>query len=496
MAIGKEILSFEDVSKSYSGVSVLRDMNFKLHEGEIHCIVGENGAGKSTFIKLLSGAVHQDTGKLTVFGQSVSPNRKPRDMFALGIATIYQDIDLVDTLTVADNIFLGNEIKQLGVVNKKMQKKLARELLENLHISMDVMEMVESLSPAKKQTLQMVKALHRNARIVVMDEPTASLGNEESQALLEMVKMLAESGIGIIYISHYLEEIFAIADTITVLKDGDLVACHKASDVDSDRIISEMVGRQASQFYKRKRVPIKDTVLKVEDITLGSVVKNVSFEVRAGEVLGIGGLVGAGRTELMNAVFGVEKKKKGHVYLDGKKLRIERPRDAITSGICMLSEERKESGLFMDRSLLENVCIVKNEWQNFISPAKDREQTLEMVQKLNIKTRGASQTVGTLSGGNQQKSVIARWLLTDYRVIIFDEPTKGVDIGAKEEIYKLIVDLASMGKAIVMISSDMPELISMSDRIFVMRSGEHVGTVDADNIDEKSLMEMYLGFGM
>jgi ribose transport system ATP-binding protein len=481
----------ENITKSFSGVTVLYDNNFTLFEGEIHCIVGENGAGKSTLIKLLSGAETPDRGTITVFGNKFS-KLNPVESIRLGISTLYQDVDLVDTLTVSDNIFLGEELKKFGFIHRSLQVQKSIEIMQKLNININAQSRVEDLSAAQKQSLQIVKAMHRDAKILIMDEPTASLGEEETKALMLMIKNLANNGIAIIYISHYLEEVFNIADRITVLKDGHTISCRERDKFTAANIVQDMVGREASLFYKRERIPIGEIVLKVENYTRGQTVKNVSFEVRKNEIFGIGGLVGSGRTELAQLIYGVDRKESGRLYFNEDEITPVSPRDAIEKGLCMLGENRKVDSLFLDRNIMENICIVKNEAAVFLNIAKDRSIVAEMIRKINIKTTGFNQEASRLSGGNQQKIIIARWLLANCNILIFDEPTKGVDIGAREEIYKLMIELARQGKVVILITSDMPELLAMSDRIGVMREGSMVEVIDAD-VTEEELVKKFIG---
>lgn len=489
--MGTEILRLEGVTKSYSGVVVLRDVDFRLHEGEIHCILGENGAGKSTMIKILSGAIRADRGDIYICGEKCGPTT-PFTQIHLGIATIYQDVDLVDTLTVADNVFLGHEENTLGFIRREAQEREVQKLLDELSVNVKASDLVGSLSTGNKQMLQLVKALHHKAKIIILDEPTASLGEQESAQLIELLHKLAREKIGIIYISHYLEEVFEIATTITVLKDGEVIGVHDAQDVTPDQIVSEMVGRGASLYYNRAPVEIGEEILRVEKLNRAPMVNDASFTVRRGEILGIGGLVGSGRTEMMEALFGVTRKQGGAVYLHGKKLHITSPKRAIQSGICMLSEDRKGSGLFMDRSIMENMCVARNEEKLFISIQRDIQSSQEMMRRFSLKARDERQAVRRLSGGNQQKALVARWLLTDFDVIIFDEPTKGVDVGARAEIYDLMIELVRQGKAIIMVSSDLPELLSLSDRIMIVAEGHIVNTVENKGLNEEELMKMYL----
>lgn len=487
----KKILELKNITKSYSGVTVLKGMNFDLHEGEIHCIVGENGAGKSTFIKILSGAIKPNGGEIIAFGEKCNYS-DPQTPIKMGISTIYQDADLVDTLTVADNIFLGSELGKLKIINSKKQNEKAKEFLGLLKIKLDPTILVEELSQANKQTLQLVKALYRKAKVIIMDEPTASLGEEESAVLVETVKKLAADGIGIIYISHYLEEVFELADQITVIKDGTVTGCYEASKVSNQDIISAMVGREASLFYQKEKVKIGEPQLVVENLTRYPMVQDISFTLRKGEILGIGGLVGSGRTELMRLLFGVDSIQSGRILKQGKELHLKSPHDAIANKICMLGENRKEDGMFLQRSIMENICIVKNEKQIFVNPKKDNLEAIKVAKKLKLKMSGIDQEIERLSGGNQQKSIVARWLMTDCDIIIFDEPTKGVDIGAREELYQLMVELVRQGKSIIMVSSDMPELLSMSDRICVLREGKLIQTLSPEGLTEEELIKIYL----
>ena len=496
MASGDILLSATNLTKTYGSHRVLNGAAFALHSGEVLCLVGENGAGKSTLIKILSGAVAPDSGTITVQGKTYSSLR-PRESMELGISTIYQDVELIESLSVADNIFLGNE--RVGrfplVVDARGQREKSRQILDMLHIDIDEKLLVEDLSAAQKQTLQIVKALHQDAKVLIMDEPTSSLGMDETKSLMGLVQELRARGIGIIYISHYLEEVFEIGDTIMILKDGQPAGIYSRADVSVDFVIQKMVGRDASMFYTRDRVPVGDVQVEVRDMTWTGVVNSVSFQVRKGEVFGIGGLVGSGRSELVSLIFGMQKKNAGEVILNGGRLQIHRPADAIRSGICLVTEDRKKYAMLGARSVIENIMIVNNELTGgpLLDLAAERRISKEMVAKLHIGVADLEQPVGSLSGGNQQKAIIARWLLNDATVFIFDEPTKGVDIGAKHEIYELIVDFARQGKSIIMISSDMPELLSMSDRIGVMRNGTMTAILETNEIDEEDLIRHFVG---
>ncbi len=494
MADKQKILVLNHITKDFPGTRALDDVTFDLYAGEVHCLVGENGAGKSTLIKILSGAESPDRGEIILYGTGY-PHLTTRQAFELSVATIYQEVDLVDTLSVADNIFLGGELRnRYGIIDTERQERIAAQIMERLSITIPPSVLVGELSPAQKQTLQIIKALHRDAKILVMDEPTSSLGMEETQALMNLVRNLAADGIGIIYISHYLQEVTEIGDRITVLKDGRTVNTYERSHFTIDLLIHDMVGRDAKLFYHKQDVPIGEVGLRVHNYSRDQLVKNVSFDVRRGEIFGIGGMVGSGRSELVRMLFGADKKDSGELFLGGEQITPRSPKEAIRRGICMISEDRKESGLFLIRPVSENISIVQNEQSRMLLKLKEEfKRVSDMVDKLRIHLASLEQDADSLSGGNQQKCVLGRWMLSDAEVYIFDEPTKGVDIGAKEEIYKIITDLARQGKIILMVSSDMPELISMSDRIGVMRDGEMVTIVPREQATEQRLIKEYLG---
>ncbi len=489
------LLRVESVTKIFGRQKALDEFSFDLNPGEIHCLVGENGAGKSTFIKILSGALSPDSGRIFYEGKEYS-HFTPDESMVLGISTMYQDVELIETLTVADNIFLGNEITGLcGKVDTRSQNRKAREIMDRLSISLDETLLVEDLSAAQKQILQIVKAFHMQAKVLIMDEPTSSLGQEETKALMGMIKDLKSRGIGIIYISHYLEEVFEIGDRITILKDGHYEGTYNSRQISIEEVIRKMVGRDAKLFFSRAPVQIREIKLEVKNFSRHGVVDDVSFDVHRGEIFGIGGLVGAGRTELINLIFGIDKKDSGELYIKGKNVVINNPSQAINAGICLITEDRKQFALLGNRSVRENIILIYNEvFNKRLIKRKDEISIVgKMIKKLRIAVSDQEQSVLSLSGGNQQKAVLARSLLTNSDIFIFDEPTKGVDIGAKEEIYKLMVQLAREGKCIIMISSDMPELISMSDRIGVMRNGKMAYILPGKNVKEEELIEYFIG---
>ncbi|MBP8934047.1 MAG: sugar ABC transporter ATP-binding protein [Candidatus Atribacteria bacterium] len=490
------LVSLKNITKIYGTHKVLDNVSFDLRKGEIHCLVGENGAGKSTLIKILSGAISPESGEVYISGQKV-PFMTPRKAIELGISTVYQDAELVESLTVADNIFLGDEQSASipFVVDKNAQFKKAQEIIDTLHMNLPVDALVEDLSVSQKQMLEIVKALYRDSKIIIMDEPTSSLGLEEKKALVNIIRNLKQRGIGIIYISHYLEEIFMIGDRVTILKDGKLVNTYEVAAVDMETVIRGMVGREASAFYHRKKIPLGPIQVEVQNLSKKGVIHPVSFEVRKGEILGIGGLVGSGRSELVGLIFGIQQPDSGKVIIKGKEVTIQNPRDAIRAGIGLITEDRRKLGLFTGRNLVENISLVHNDvFKGFIIDRnEEKDLSNQMVNELSIATSDINQLVEELSGGNQQKVVIARWLLDDAILCIFDEPTKGVDIGAKQQIYELMLELAEKGKSIIMVSSDMPELLSLSDRIIVMREGRIVEILDNHQIKEEDLIKKFMG---
>jgi ribose transport system ATP-binding protein len=491
-----EILAIQGLSKKFGDTVALDKVDFNLRAGEVHCLVGENGAGKSTLIKILAGAERPDSGSITAFGQTHS-RLLPQQSLEAGIATIYQDVELITSLTVADNIFLGREIRNSwGLIDANAQNRKTSELLRSMNVELNPLSLVESLSPAQQQSLQIVKALYLNARILIMDEPTASLGVEEVKALLNLIKSLTAQNKAIIYISHFLSEIFEIGDRVTVLRDGKVSGTFNIAETTVAEVTRSMIGRDRSLFRVRDRVSTDEVILQVRNLTLRDKFSDVSFDLRRGEILGFGGVVGCGRSAVMNVLFGAQKRTSGQIYLHGREIDVSHPAEAIAQGIAMIPEDRKTLGLFDMRSLLENVAIVRNEKNPpVLDHSAEITDTNALVDSLHIVSAGLQQRIGSLSGGNQQKAILARWLLSKASVYIFDEPTKGVDIGAKEEIYNRMIELVKEGKSILMVSSDMPELISMSDRIAVMRNGRVVAQVDARATSEHDLLNHFLGIG-
>ena len=487
-----ELLAIHGLTKTFGDTVALNNVNFSLRAGEVHCLVGENGAGKSTLIKILSGAERPDTGRITLFGKEYH-HLTPRQSLGLGIATIYQDMELVASITVADNIFLGHEIiGRFRLIDYAEQNRRATGLMHSMGIDIPASKLVESLSPAEQQTLQIVKALHINARIMIMDEPTSSLGVEETKALLNIVRKLVARKIGIIFISHYLREIFEIGDRVTILKDGQTVGTFEIRNTDVSAITRRMLGRES--IFTRQSTSPGDPILQVRNLSCRRHFHEITFNLRKGEILGFGGVIGAGRTALMNVLFGADRRDAGEILLNGQPANLSSPREAISHGIAMIPEDRKQLGLLNLRPILENIAIVRNEENGFfIDTQKEKAAVCQLIDRLHIVSAGTKQLAGSLSGGNQQKAILARWLLIDAQIFIFDEPTKGVDIGAKEQIYRLMLQLTAQGKSILMVSSDLPELLSLSDRIAVMRNGRLVTILDAKDTSERQLLGLFIG---
>ena len=490
------ILKLKQITKAFPGVMALEMVDFDLRKGEVHCIAGGNGAGKSTLIKILSGVYAPTSGEIEFEGKTYK-ELIPTLSRHLGIQTIYQETLLAPTLTVAENIFLGDSrLMKNGIVDWKTTRQRAREILDRMGVEIDVGETVENLGIAGKQSVQIAKALANDAKVMIFDEPTASFGENETEKLFQIINQLRSNGVGIIYISHRLEEIARIADRISVFKDGKRVGVHGQGDVSIDQLILEMVGLDSKQFYEREAVPIGETVLSVNNLS-GDGVKNASFTLRKGEVLGIGGMVGSRRTELMKLLFGAGHIESGEVVLHGKKIIPHSPRQMIRNGFCMVTEDRAITGLMLGRNIRENSVIARfsKSPTPLINSREEGKLVQEKMKQLNIKATSPAQQVLTLSGGNQQKVILGKWLLTDGEIFIMDEPTRGIDIGAKEEIYKLIVEIAKQGGSVLLVSSDTMELVSMSDRIVVMRDGNTAGILEKEDISEENIMRVIVSGG-
>ena len=486
------VVSMKNIQKSFPGVHALDDAQIELKKGEVHGLVGENGAGKSTLMKVLTGIYERDSGTVVVKGREVN-YKTPGDALEDGISMIHQELNLMPHLTVADNIFIGREPKKGITLDKKKTNQLTKELLDSLSLDIAPDTPVNQLTVAKQQMIEIAKAISLNADILIMDEPTAALTTSEIDELFKFVHDLKAKGVGIVYISHRMEELKVITDEITVMRDGQYVNTVTTADTEMDEIISMMVGRTIYEEPKtHSMVPEgAPTVLKVEHLASPDV-RDVSFELKKGEILGLAGLMGAGRTETARLVFGADPKTDGKIYISGKEVQIESPADAVENGVGYLSEDRKAFGLAVGLSVADNtVMATLDEFVSggVVNEGKIAAVTKEYVDKLELKTPSIKQLVRNLSGGNQQKVVIAKWLVRNCDILIFDEPTRGIDVGAKSEIYKLMNQLAAEGKSIIMISSEMPELLRMSDRIIVMCEGRMTGEIDISEATQEGIMK-------
>ncbi|MFJ4190508.1 sugar ABC transporter ATP-binding protein [Kitasatospora sp. NPDC089509] len=486
-----ELLRIEGIRKSFPGVVALDGVDFDLRRGEVHVLLGENGAGKSTLIKTLSGAHTPDEGRILVGGEEVRI-QGAQDSERLGIATIYQEFNLVPDLTVAENIFLGRQPRRFGMIDRKSMEAAAAELLERVGVDVAPRAPVRELGIARLQMVEIAKALSLDARVLIMDEPTAVLTSDEVEKLFVIVRRLREDGVGIVFITHHLEEIAALGDRVTVIRDGRSVGRVPASTPEEE-LVRLMVGRSIEQQYPRERAVPGAALLSVEGLSRDGVFHDVSFEVRAGEVVGLAGLVGAGRTEVVRAVFGADPYDRGTVRVSGAPLRRHDIGAAMTAGIGLVPEDRKGQGLVLDQSVGENLGLVtlKSATRAGVVDLKGQHDAAARIAgQLGVRMAGLDQPVRTLSGGNQQKVVIGKWLLADTRVLILDEPTRGVDVGAKVEIYQLVNELTAAGAAVLMVSSDLPEVLGMSDRVLVMAQGRIAGELSAAEATQDAVMSL------
>ena len=489
------VLEMKNICKSFPGVKVLEDVNLQVKPGEVHALMGENGAGKSTLMKILMGIYKADQGNIILQGQETVIHG-PKDAMNKGISMIHQELNTLLDMEVAENVFVGREILKKGfskmkiVDLDKMREETARYFRE-MSIDIDPKAKMRTLSVAEMQLVEIVKAISLNSKIIVMDEPTSAITEKEAQVLFAQIDRLKKQGVAIIYISHKMDEIFRISDTITVLRDGEWIGTKPASELDDNSLIKMMVGRELTDIYPKEPALIGDVILEVKDLSRGKKVKNVSLTLRRGEVLGIAGLVGAGRSELVETIFGLYPKTGGEIFLNGKKADIKNPKEAIKNKIALITEDRKLTGLNLIASVKENISIVslsKMSKKGIIDKKRENEVAEKYIKELKIKTPNGNAIVGNLSGGNQQKVVLAKWLLDEPEIIIFDEPTRGIDIGAKRDIYLLINELAKEGKAVIVISSEMAEVMGISDRIAVMCEGQLKGMIQREEFSQELIM--------
>ena len=485
------ILDIRGLTKVFPGVKALDDVSLQVRRGSVHALIGENGAGKSTLIKILSGVYQATSGEFWFKGQKVHVE-KPLDAQRLGLSVVHQEIKLVETLSVAENIFLGRPQCKSGLINWGAMRREARRMVEDLNIKLDVDMEVSRLSIAQKQIVEICKALSFNAELIIMDEPSATLTENELECLFDIIARLRGKGITVIYISHRMEEIFKVADSVSVLRDGKHIQTMPVAGIERSQLISLMVGREIGNEYPKLPARIGEVALRAEHLT-NRKIHDVSFEVRHGEILGFAGLVGAGRTETVRAVFAADSLTEGSLYINGTPVKFHSVRDAIRHRIALIPEDRKEQGLVLGMSIKQNISMVdlNNVCVNgLLSGRKEQQLSIEMIEKLSIATPSEEKEVRQLSGGNQQKVVLAKWLAVDSDIVILDEPTRGIDVGAKAEIYRLIGMLAQQGKAVIMISSDMPELIGVCDRICVMREGTISGSMDREHFSQEAILDL------
>jgi len=489
---GEIALRMQSISKHFTGVQALDKVDLTVRKAEVHALLGENGAGKSTLMKILSGAYERDEGEIEVFGSNVNI-QNPKQAESLGISIIYQELNLIPQLTVAENIFLSRyKMKNKFKIGWKEIDDSAERILKELDVILDPQIKVGKLGIAKQQMVEVAKALSLDARIIIMDEPTAPLTDNETENLFKMVNKLKSNGVTVIYISHRLEEIKRICDNATIMRDGKTIVQVDVKDTSIDEIIRHMVGRELKEKFPKVEKTIGDTYFSVENLT-SEKIKDITFSVKSGEILGFSGLVGAGRTETARAIFGLDKMIEGTIKIDGVELSIKQPSDAINAGIGFVTEDRKTEGLVLSMNVRENVSLasLKQFTRGFHLLLRDeRDAAIDYVKKLNIKTPSIEQLTRNLSGGNQQKVVLAKWLISESRVLIFDEPTRGIDVGAKIEVYNIINSLAKAGKAIIVISSEIPELLGICDRILVMARGKKTGELLINEATQERIMAL------
>ncbi|MCI9068164.1 MAG: sugar ABC transporter ATP-binding protein [Lachnospiraceae bacterium] len=491
------IVSMENVSKSFPGVKALDNVQFELRAGEVMALLGENGAGKSTLMKILSGVYTRDGGTVRIFGQEYG-DMTPKQAQAAGVAIIHQELNMCRHLSVAENMFLGREIKGTFALNNAKMEEEAGRILSELKIDISPRQIVGDLPVSKQQMVEIAKALSINAKVLIMDEPTSALTAKEIDDLFRIIHQLKEEGHGIVYISHRLEELQHIVDRVTIMRDGQYITCRDFADMTMDEIIAGMVGREIKEKFPHVECEKGKKIFEVKNLNAGKMVRDISFSVYEGEIVGFAGLMGAGRTETTRAIFGADPKESGEIFVDGKEVKIRCPMDAIKNGVVLAPEDRKKDGLCTKLSIRQNLALPNLDLVctglGVVSRGKEQKLCDEAVENLRIKTPGVDIDAGNLSGGNQQKVVVGKWLARNSRVVIFDEPTRGIDVGAKVEIYNLINELKKQGIAVVIVSSEMPEVMGVADRIIVMCDGRITGEVMAKETTQNEILTLATSF--
>lgn len=493
------ILQMRGISKSFPGVKALSNVSLEVYPGEVHALVGENGAGKSTLMKILNGIYQPDEGEI-IFNGKKAIISSPYEALKTGISMVYQELNPILDMTIAENIFIGREpMKKKMIIDDRKLYADARELLKKFRLSLNPRWKMSRLSTAQKQMIEMIKAVSLDSRLIVMDEPTSSLTEEEVNTLFSTIRELKKSGVTIVYISHRMEEIFTICDTVSVLRDGQYIGTKPVGELDKNTLISMMVGRELTEVFPKIHVEIGKTIFEVKNLTRKGVFSNISFSLKQGEILGFYGLVGAGRSEVMRAIFGLDYFHSGEIFLEEKKLELRDTKDIIRQGISMVTEDRKELGLVLCRSLKENISLASLDNFSkgpFILKEAEKQRCTDISSKLRVKMSSLKQRADSLSGGNQQKVVLCKWLMKNPKVLILDEPTRGIDVGAKAEIYQLMSSLAAQGLAVILVSSELPEVIGMSDRILVMGEGKIKGEFIRGGFSQDDLLASAIGGSM
>ena len=488
------ILEMKDISKTFPGVKALDHVQLQVRPGEVHALMGENGAGKSTLMKILMGIYTRDAGGEILFDGKPYMVSNPKEAMDMGVAMIHQELNPILDMTVYENIFVGRELRKNGLVDKKAEIEQAQKLIEECGLHVSPKETLRNLTVAQCQLIEIIKAISVNAKVIIMDEPTAAITDREVELLFGHIRRLKEKGVAIIYISHRMAEIFSICDRGSVYRDGQYIGTGTTTELDEGQLIKMMVGREITDVYPKLEADIGEVVFEAKNIVRAdNKVKSVSLSVRRGEILGIGGLVGAGRSELVEGIFGMHALSQGEIFVHGKRVKISSPEDIIKQGVALITEDRKVTGLNLSGTVNDNIAMVaikKLLTHGLYNKGKARRASEEYIEKLNIKTPSADQIVGNLSGGNQQKIVIAKWLLNDPDIIILDEPTRGIDVGAKRDIYLLLGNLVRQGKAVIMISSEIPELMGICDRIMVMCEGNYSGEVSREEFSQERIMTL------